>query len=120
MRALIAAVCLLLQGAVRPASPPLVVWHADGAGHGRPAIDGGSVYFLSSRHEVVALDASNGTERWRQNTNEPGATTEGSAIVVAGPVVVAGDYNLVAFDRINGTFRWRFVPAVGSLRHLPG
>jgi outer membrane protein assembly factor BamB len=96
------------------------VWHADGAGHGRPAIDGGSVYFLSSRHEVVALDASNGTERWRQNTNEPGATTEGSAIVVAGPVVVAGDYNLVAFDRINGTFRWRFVPAVGSLRHLPG
>jgi outer membrane protein assembly factor BamB len=89
------------------------VWHTDGAGHGRPAVDGGSVYFLSSRHEVVALDASNGTERWRQNTNEPGATTEGSAIVVAGPVVVAGDYNLVAFDRINGTFRWRFVPAIG-------
>ncbi len=113
MRALIAAVCLLLQGAARPASSPVVMWHTDGAGHGRPAIDGGSVYFLSSRHEVVALDASNGTERWRQNTNEPGATTEGSAIVVAGPVVVAGDYNLVAFDRINGTFRWRFVPAVG-------
>jgi outer membrane protein assembly factor BamB len=112
MRALIAAVFLLLQGAARPAAPP-VVWHVDGAGHGRPAIDGGAIYFLSSGHEVVALDVSKGTERWRQNTNEPGARTEGSAVVVAGPVVVAGDYNLVAFDRINGTFRWRFVPAIG-------
>jgi outer membrane protein assembly factor BamB len=112
MRTLIAAVLLLLQGAARPAAP-LVVWHVDGAGHGRPAIDGGSVYFLSSGHEVVALDVSKGTERWRQNTNEPGAHTEGSAVVVAGPVVVAGDYNLVAFDRTDGTFRWRFAPAIG-------
>jgi len=113
MRALIAALALLFQaGPAKPVSP-LVVWHVDGAGHGRPAIDGGSVYFLSNRHEVVALDASKGTERWRQNTNEPGATTEGSAIVVAGPVLVAGDYNLVAFDRITGEFRWRFIPAIG-------
>jgi len=66
-----------------------------------------------NQHDVIALDATRGTDRWRQNTNEPGATTEGSAVVVAGPVVVAGDYNLVAFDRITGAFRWRFVPAVG-------
>ena len=112
MRALIAAVVLVLQ--VSPAPPaPRVVWHVSGAGHGRPAIDGGSVYFLSSRHEVVALDATKGTERWRQNTNEPGSSTEGSAVVVAGPVVVAGDYNLVAFDRITGEYRWRFIPAIG-------
>src|SRR5215813_6279528 len=112
MRALIAAVFLALQGVAAPVAPH-VVWRVNGTGHGRPAIDGGSVYFLSSRHEVVALDAAKGIERWRQNTNEPGNSTEGSAVVVAGPVVVAGDYNLVAFDRISGEFRWRFVPAIG-------
>jgi len=112
MRTLITAVLLVLRSAVAPVAPH-VVWHVQGSGHGRPAIDGGSVYFLSNQHEVIALDATRGTDRWRQNTNEPGATTEGSAVVVAGPVVVAGDYNLVAFDRITGEFRWRFVPAVG-------
>lgn len=117
MRALITAVFLALQAAVMPRPAPLVVWHVDGAGHGRPAVDGGSVYFLSSRHELIALDAARGTERWRAYTNEPGSATEGSAVVVAGPVVVAGDYNLVAFDRITGAFRWRFVPAIG---YAPG
>src|SRR5262249_14724203 len=102
MRALIAALFLSFQGGPAKPAAPLVVWHVDGAGRGRPAIDGGSFYFLSNRHEVVALDATKGTERWRQNTNEPGAATEGSAIVIAGPVIVAGDYNLVAFDRITG------------------
>src|SRR5262249_60045355 len=113
MRALIAALFLSFQGGPAKPAAPLVVWHVDGAGHGRPAIDGGSVYFLSNRHEVVALDATKGTERWRQNTNEPGAATEGSAIVIAGPVIVAGDDHRVAFDRITGELRWRFVPAPG-------
>src|SRR5262245_56265298 len=117
MRTLITAAFLVLQAAVVPKPAPLVVWHVEGAGHGRPAIDGGSVYFLSSRHEVVALDASNGSQRWRASTNEPGSATEGSAVVVAGQVVVAGDYNLVAFDRITGAFRWRFIPAIG---YAPG
>jgi len=117
MRALITALVLLLQVAVTPVSAPSVAWHVDGEGRGRPAIDGGSVYFLSKRHEVLALDASKGTLRWRQNTNEPGDSTEGSAVVVAGPVVVAADYNLVAFDRITGEFRWRFIPAIG---YAPG
>jgi outer membrane protein assembly factor BamB len=116
MRTLIIVALLLLQAA-KPTAPPAVVWRVDGAGHGRPAVDGGAVYFLSSRHEVIALDATRGTQRWRQNTLEPGRATEGSAVVVASDVVVAGDYNLVAFDRITGTFRWRFVPAIG---YAPG
>ena len=117
MRALIVALFLGLQAAVATRPAPVVVWRIGGEGHGRPAVDGGSVYFLTSRHEVIALDAARGTERWRANTNEPGNATEGSAVVVAGPVVVAGDYNLVAFDRITGAFRWRFVPAIG---YAPG
>jgi outer membrane protein assembly factor BamB len=116
MRTLIVVGLLLLQVG-KPIAPPAIVWRVDGAGHGRPAVDGGAVYFLSSRHEVIALDATKGTQRWRQNTLEPGSATEGSAIVVAGDVVVAGDYNLVAFDRITGAFRWRFVPAIG---YAPG
>ena len=117
MRALIVAIALIVQAVVRPAPPPVVVWRAAGEGHGQPSVDGGSVYFLSRDHEVVALDASSGRERWRQHTREPGNATEGSAVVVAGEVIVAGDYNLVAFDRITGTFRWRFVPAIG---YAPG
>src|SRR5947207_12318938 len=100
MRALIVAGALLIQAA-RPVMPPVVVWRAAGEGHGQPVVDGGSVYFLSRHHEVIALDASVGTERWRQNTGEPGTATDGSTLVVAGDTVVAGDYNLVAFDRIS-------------------
>jgi len=116
MRTVIIVALLLLQG-VKPIAQPSVVWRVEGAGHGRPAVDGGAVYFLTSRHEVIALDATSGSQRWRQNTLEPGSATEGSAVVVAGEVVVAGDYNLVAFDRITGVFRWRFVPAIG---YAPG
>jgi outer membrane protein assembly factor BamB len=85
----------------------------DGEGHGRPVSDAGTAYFLSTRHEVVAIAAATGAMRWRQSTSEPGASTAGSAVVLAGSVVVAGDYNLVAFDRVTGAFRWRFVPAIG-------
>jgi outer membrane protein assembly factor BamB len=116
MRTLVVVSLFLLQ-VVKPIEPPAVVWRVEGAGHGRPVVDGGAVYFLTSRHEVIALDATKGTQRWRQNTLEPGSATEGSAVVVALDVVVAGDYNLVAFDRITGTFRWRFVPAIG---YAPG
>lgn len=100
-----------------PPSAPVVAWRANGEGRGRPAIEGATVFFLSARHEVVAFDAATGDLRWRQPTGEPGESTAGSAVAVAGPVVVAGDYNLVAFDRIVGSMRWRFTPAVG---YAPG
>jgi outer membrane protein assembly factor BamB len=89
------------------------VWHVEGEGQGRPAASSDTVYFLSARHEVVAIDAGTGALRWRQGTSEPGPSTFGSAVVLGGPVVVVGDYNLIAFDRITGAFRWRFVPVIG-------
>ena len=96
---------------------PSVLWHATGEGRGRPAVDGTAAYFLSKNHEVLAFDAASGTQRWAQVTGDPGEATAGSSLVVAGPVVVAGDYNLAAFDRDTGRVRWRFLPAVG---YAPG
>lgn len=96
-----------------PGSPPAVIWQIPGEGHGRPAADRDTAYFLSARHEVTAVTRATGVVRWRQSTGEPGGATEGSALTVAGPVVVAGDYNLVAFDRETGGLRWRFAPPFG-------
>lgn len=103
------------QPGTLPASPgaPTKLWQVEGQGHGRPAGSPETVYFLSAQHEVVAIGAQSGAVRWRRGTSEPGPTTVGSAVALSGPVVVAGDYNLVAFDRITGAVRWRFVPAIG-------
>jgi outer membrane protein assembly factor BamB len=118
--------CALSAGVVVPQadrmtpfgpSAPAVIWRTSGEGRGRPATDGSTAFFLTARHEVLALDAKTGVLNWRRSTGEPGESTAGSAVVVVGSVVVAGDYNLVAFDRQTGSIRWRFIPAVG---YAPG
>ncbi len=108
---------LTQRSAPLPSPSPEVAWRATGEGRGRPAVDGSAAYFLSAHHEVLAFAATTGTPRWRQLTGESGESTAGSAVAVAGPVVVAGDYNLVAFDRRSGSVRWRFAPALG---YAPG
>lgn len=94
-----------------PAASPL--WHVAGEGRGRPTADWSTAFFLSKRHEVVALQAQTGEVRWRATTGEPGETTNGATVVLADEVVAAGDYNVVAFDRATGEFRWRFEPEDG-------
>lgn len=93
------------------AATPL--WHVEGHGWGRPAADASTVYFLTMAHEVDARDASTGALRWRARTGEPGPTTAGSTMMLAGDVAIAGDYNVVAFDQRDGALRWRFTPADG-------
>ena len=88
-------------------------WRIDGEGVGVPVADGPTAYFLSKRHEVIAVDAAAGVPRWRQGTGEPGETTSGSALLLAGSLVVAGDFDVVAFDRQRGSVRWRFSPTDG-------
>ena len=75
--------------AVSAAATPL--WHAEGHGWGRPAADASTVYFLTMAHEVEARDANTGALRWRALTGEPGPTTAGSTVMLAGDVVIAGD-----------------------------
>ena len=105
------------KSAPLPSTVPPVLWHSSGEGRGRPAADDQTAYFLSKNHEVRAFDAASGAQRWSQVTGEPGEATSGSTLVLAGPVVVAGDYNLAAFAPDTGNLRWRFLPAVG---YAPG
>jgi outer membrane protein assembly factor BamB len=92
---------------------PSTLWHVDGKGRGLPAADSSAVYFLSKYHEVVALDANSGSLLWKRGTGESGETTSGISVVLTGPVVVAGDYDVVAFERGSGAIRWRFAPTDG-------
>lgn len=88
-------------------------WTVPGAAVGSPAADDTTAFFLSMSHEVVAIDAASGRVRWRRPTSESGYGGTGASVVVAGSVLVVGDYNLVAFDRRTGAERWRFVPTEG-------
>lgn len=93
------------------------LWRVEGQAWGTPASDGATVYFLTKLHEVVALDADTGMQRWGAHSGESGPTTSGSSVLVVGDLVVAGDYNVVAFDRHDGALRWRFTPTDG---YAPG
>ena len=112
--ALVAQIALPRPGRDLAPSP---IWNVAGEGRGMPAADATAGFFLSRRHEVLAVEAANGAIRWRQNTGEPGDSTQGSAVVLAGPTVAVGDYDLIGFDRVSGALRWRFVPTDG---YAPG
>jgi outer membrane protein assembly factor BamB len=117
------ALLIVMAAGVQPPRPsarasessrtPAPIWRLDGEGRGVPAIAGSTVYFLTKRHEVVAVDVRSGAVVWRVSTGEPGEETYGTAIVPVGSVVVAGDYNLVALDAATGAERWKFTPVDG-------
>jgi outer membrane protein assembly factor BamB len=92
---------------------PVQLWHVEGVGRGLPASDSSTAYFLTKQHELLAIDATSGTVRWKRETGVDDEATWGSRVVLAGSVVVAGDYDVVAFDRTSGALRWRFSPVDG-------
>jgi outer membrane protein assembly factor BamB len=94
-------------------SKPVQLWHVEGVGRGLPAADSSTAYFLTKQHDVLAVDVISGTVRWRRDTGAADEATWGSRLVLAGTVVVAGDYDVVAFDRTSGAFSWRFSPGDG-------
>ncbi|MCC7010000.1 MAG: PQQ-binding-like beta-propeller repeat protein [Acidobacteria bacterium] len=94
----------------RAASEPRalrVAWRVAGEARGIPAVRGDLVYFLSRRHEVVAIDKERGDVRWTRPTGSGGSLTGGALIVATPAGVVTGDDGLVAFDEV-GTWQWRF------------
>ncbi len=96
-----------------PLPAPTALWHIAGQARSGAAADESTAYFVSTQHEVIAVDATTGDVRWRRFTGEWGDLHWGETAVAAGSVVVVGDYNLVAFDRKTGSPRWRFIPSEG-------
>ena len=77
-----------------------------------PAFHEGTLYVLGATGELRALDASNGTLRWRTNVLEGGGTPgiAASPLIVGNAVVTmpgAGEGKaIVAYDRATGRVAW--------------
>lgn len=99
------------------AEDPRLLWQIDGSGTATPAGDATLVYFLSQRHEVVAVARDTGTVRWRRATGDAATLTPGSRLLATDALVIAGDYNITAFEKTSGVVAWRFVPSEG---YAPG
>ncbi len=113
--ALVGAVSASTQGEYSPA--PVPIWSVDGPAWGRPVADASTTFALSKQHEVVAMDAETGRVRWRHRTALRDDVMSGRRVLLAGPVVVAGDYDIYGLNREDGTLRWRFSPLDG---YAPG
>jgi len=90
-----------------------VAWHVPGEGRGTPAVLGDVVYFLSARHELVAIGIADGRVRWRRTTGVGGPATAGALVVAVPGTVIVADDHLIAFAE-DGTERWRFAPTIGA------
>jgi outer membrane protein assembly factor BamB len=98
----------------------------------------GIVYIGSNDKNLYALNAADGTERWRFTTGKGGGVWSSPAVVDGVIYVGSYDRNLYALNAADGTERWRFAtaddgfsfsPAVvddvvyignGDLRHMKG
>jgi outer membrane protein assembly factor BamB len=72
----------------------------------RPVVADETVY-LPTRAALVALDATDGTERWRYATDADGSDLFRSPAVHDGTVYVTSDPGLFALDASDGTELWR-------------
>lgn len=113
----IATLAASVSASLDPIERPRVMWAVRGVGRGTPAAANGRAYFLSGRHELVAVVIETGAELWRRPTGGRGPETVGSRVLIAQDVVVVGDYDLRAFDLETGVRRWSFTPEVG---YAPG
>src|SRR5262245_20681378 len=55
-----------------------------GEGWGRPAVDAARVYFLSKRHELIAVARTTGVEEWRASLGGGTPLTAGTTVLIAG------------------------------------
>jgi eukaryotic-like serine/threonine-protein kinase len=100
------------------ATTPL--WRVAGTGSGIPVHDGDTAYFLSAGRDVAAVDVATGAVRWTSSTGVAstdaifGTATAGTALALAGPTVVAGDWDVVGFDRGTGARRWVYEAPSGD------
>ncbi len=103
-------------GVANSATTPVVAWRFPVEGWGRVAVDERTVFALSRRHDLIAVDRRTGALRWRTPLSARGAAGAipmGSAVVLTTSAVIAGNYDLFAVDPVTGAFRWRFSPEKG-------
>lgn len=86
-------------------------WHVPGPMRGTAAVGNGVVFALTRAHEVVAVDAAQGRVLWRASTGSDGESSEGTRVVLAPDLILAGDGAVVALERASGEVRWRFRPS---------
>jgi outer membrane protein assembly factor BamB len=89
-------------------------WRVPGAGAVTPSADSQTVFFGSTAHDLVAVDARTGAVRWTAKTQAGGPRTEGRNTVVAGEVVAVGDVSVYAYRRSDGAARWVYQPTSGD------
>ena len=85
------------------------MWYVAGEARGTPGSFEHTAFFLSRRHELLAIHIDSGRVIWRRPTHGPGTATAGTSIVVTPTTVIAGDGALLAFTH-GGVERWRFDP----------
>ena len=100
---------------------PTQLWTTPLAGWGRPAVRDDALYSLTRAHELVSLDKTTGSIRWRrplpQAKGESSRFPMGSVVESTTKAVVVGDYDVLALDRRTGRLMWRFSPEDG---YAPG
>jgi outer membrane protein assembly factor BamB len=89
------------------------VWRVPDGGRGTPDLDAESVFFLSRRNEIVAVDRLAGVVRWRSVIPDTVGVGTGVHLVATRGVVIAGGQGLVGCDAVTGERRWRFLPGDG-------
>ena len=88
---------------------PIQVHAAEG--WGQPAVDASRVYYLSKRHELIAVARNSDGEQWRTALGDGAGVTAGTRVLVEGSTVVAGDDDVFGFDPASGLPKWRFTSA---------
>lgn len=101
-----------------PTGGPKLLWtyREAGLGFGQPAVADGTIYLLGSEKEsafAMALDAANGTERWRRDlgkvfTNNWGDGPRSTPTVDGDRLyVLTGVGDMACLDRATGEIRWK-------------
>ena len=78
-----------------------------------PGVDDSTVYFASANHEIVAVRKGNGSIRWTSQSIGNGFPI-GTALAVAGGVVLYPETNIYAFNVSDGQLKWTYRDSSGS------
>lgn len=83
-------------------------------GWGRAGVNATGIYYLSTGHDLFAVDRQTWRVRWRRGLAEGAGITAGVQVVARGDRVLAGDGDLFAVSAETGALLWRRGAAQGD------